>query len=348
LAVVGLLSAVAIVTLTAADPRALLIAGAHDAPPADDTTAVTRMTSPSLPAQPPGPPTGLALDRDFPDPAILPDGGQYVAFSTQSAGLHVPVTTSADLTTWSEPVEALPRLPGWSGRRRVWAPAAIRRDDGRYLLAYSTFHRRSDDMCVSIAVAHRTTGPYVDESRRPLVCDHDLGGSIDPSFFVDHDGTTWLLWKAEGDDGTPAQIFSQQLDSATLTLVGQPRTLLVRDLGWEDPTIENPALAVVDGTYVLLYSANRWETGGYTTGWATCSGPAGPCAKAKAPLLTNDADRSGPGGASWFVSADGRPWVAYHGWADGMVGYPSGRRALYLADSHNLLSVGSGGSQAVG
>jgi len=345
LAVVGLLSAVAIVTLMAADPRALLIAGASDAPSADDTTPVTRITPPPPPDRVPPPTTGPALDRDFPDPAILLDGGRYVAFSTQSAGMHLPVTTSTDLTTWSEPVDALPRLPRWSGRRRVWAPAAIRSDDGRYLLAYSTFHRRSGDMCVSIAVADRATGPYVDQSRRPLVCDHDLGGSIDPSVVVDHDGTTWLLWKAEGQEDAPAQLLSQRFDLATLALAGERTTLLTQDLGWEDPTIENPAMALVDGTYVLLYSANRWETGSYTTGWATCSGPAGPCDKAEVPLLTNDADRAGPGGASWFVSADGRPWVAYHGWAEGVVGYPTGRRALYLADSHDLLRVGSGGSQ---
>jgi beta-xylosidase len=276
---------------------------------------------------------GLALPREFADPAALADGDRYVFYSTESGGLHIPAVTSTDLRSWSAPVDALPERPRWSRSGPVWAPAATRRADGAYLLAFATLHHANGQMCVSVAVSDRATGPFVDRSTAPLVCDHGQGGAIDPSFFVDADGATWLLWKSEGVPGRHrSRLHSQRIDPVTLTRIGAPHELLGSDLPWEHPIVENPAMALIDGTYVLLYSANRWETSRYATGWALCTGPAGPCHKAPRPLMVNDRRRSGPGGASWFLTANDHPWIAYHGWKDGRAGHPDGgQRALYLA-----------------
>jgi Glycosyl hydrolases family 43 len=275
---------------------------------------------------------GVAMPGDFPDPAVLADGGRYVAFSTQSGALNIPVITSSDLESWSAPVDALPQRPGWSTSGPAWAPAALRRGDGRYLLAYAVRHDDSGKMCVSVAVADQATGPYVDTSTDPLICDDAGGGAIDPSFFVDPSGATWLLWKAEATGEVPGRILSQRLDPLSLTLFGEPAELVRPDRAWEQPTVENPALAVLGDSYVLVYSGNRWDTASYATGWAVCRGPMGPCEKADEPLLASDGERAGPGGASWFPTPDGRMRIAYHGWIDGVVGYPPGRRALYLAE----------------
>lgn len=279
------------------------------------------------------PTPGLTLPREFADPAVLADGDGYVAYSTGADGLHVPVVTTDDLRIWTAPTEALPDRPVWSTSGPVWAPAVTRRADGTYLLAYSAREDASGHMCVSVATSRHATGPFVDASAAPLVCDHEAGGSIDPNFFVDTDGSLWLLWKAEGvTGGQRPQLHSQQLDPKALTLRGTPHLLLVQDLPWEDPLVENPALVLMDGFYLLLYSGNRWETAGYATGWAICASPAGPCRKANDPLMRSDDRRSGPGGASWFLTADGIPWIAYHGWLDGRAGHGAGgTRALYLA-----------------
>lgn len=287
-----------------------------------------------LAAAPGGPPApGLALAREFADPAILRDGTSYVAYSTESGGLNIPTITSTDLRTWSAPVDALPTRPGWGRSGPVWAPSVLRQADGTYLLAYSARHDATRQMCVSVGTADRATGPFVDRSTGPLVCEHARGGSIDPSFFLAADGTTWLLWKSEGiPNREPPHIFSQRFDPAGLGLMGTATRLLTQDLPWEYPIIENPAMTVIDGVHVLLYSANRWETSSYATGWAVCEGPVGPCRKAAFPIMTTDAKRSGPGGASWFTTPDGLPWIVYHGWKDGRAGHPNGgQRALYLA-----------------
>jgi beta-xylosidase len=312
------------------------VATSPASPPATSTTTARPHDGAKVPPGGDAPDrsqAGLALPIDFPDPAGLPDGAGYLAFSTQSGGMNVPVVTTADLESWSAPIDALPQLPVWGTTGPVWAPAALRNDDGRYLLAYATRHDSTGIMCVSIAVAERGTGPYVDASAAPLVCDEERGGSIDPSFFVDPNGATWLLWKSEGLAGAdPARIFSQQIDPLSLTLLDEPAELLRRDRAWEHPTVENPAMAFLGDSYVLLYSGNRWDTSSYATGWATCQGPLGPCAKAPEPLLTGDGERSGPGGASWLATPSGKLWIAYHGWTAGAVGYPAGQRALYLAD----------------
>ena len=63
-------------------------------------------------------------------------------------------------------------------------------------------HRRGDGRV--------PTGPYVDHSGQPVVCDNgvdtaptidaaDYGGSIDPDIFTDHAGNSFLLWKSDGN-----------------------------------------------------------------------------------------------------------------------------------------------------
>jgi len=54
-------------------------------------------------------------------------------------------------------------------------------------------YRTAERQCISRAVSDNPAGPFVDERSEPLVCQLELGGSIDPSPFVDADGTPYLL-----------------------------------------------------------------------------------------------------------------------------------------------------------
>ncbi len=53
---------------------------------------------------------------------------------------------------------------------------------------YTVREAASQQQCISRAVAAAPAGPFLDDSSGPLVCQRDLGGSIDPSPFVDDDG----------------------------------------------------------------------------------------------------------------------------------------------------------------
>lgn len=272
--------------------------------------------------------------RDAPDPAVVHDGDHWALFSTQVGLLNVPVALSDDLHHWSQPVDALPELPAWAEWAWTWAPGILRRDDG-FVLYFVARSRALGLQCIGAATASRIVGPYTSQAPEPLVCQPDLGGSIDPQPFVDDDGTTYLLWKSDANAiGGTSQLFAQPLRPDGLALVGDPVALLRSDAGWEWPLIENPALLATDDAYFLLYSGGRWESGGYATGYAVCETPLGPCAKKTTgqPILASTQDEAGTGGASVVTAPAGDHWLAYHAWAANAVGYDNGgRRSLHFA-----------------
>ena len=312
---------------------------ASAAPLARKATPETRATTPAAtsPAVPPPPeplaPRPPADGRDAPDPFLVEDGDRWVLYSTQVGLLNVPVATTPDLVTWSAPTDALPVLPAWVEWGRTWAPGVLRRP-GNFVLYFAARSRATGGQCIGAATSTSATGPFTSTSLEPLVCQPELGGSIDPHPFVDTDGTAYLLWKADGNAiGRPSTLFSQRLRSDGLALEGQATPLLHNDAAWEAPLVENPALVRVGGRYVLLYSGGWWESAGYATGYATCDSPLGPCAKVTTahPLHTSGGGVAGPGGASVITGPAGDLWLAHHGWTHGAVGYGSGgARSLHF------------------
>jgi hypothetical protein len=279
------------------------------------------------PAEPerldPRPPTD---GRDAPDPFVFRAGDLWVLFSTQ-VGLHnVPVTISTDLVHWYPPADAMPVLPSWAAWGRTWAPGAFEIGGG-YALYFAAHHAATGRQCIGVATAKEAYGPYTPVGDAPLVCQLDQGGSIDPFPFVDEQGVPHLLWKADGNAvGIASRLYSQRLTADGLGLEGEPVELLRSGSAWEQPLIENPAMAVVDGRYVLLYSGGWWESEGYATGYATCAGPAGPCDKVTvdAPAHRGADGEAGSGGAASFRGPAGDDWVVYHAWDADRVGYRDG------------------------
>jgi beta-xylosidase len=273
-------------------------------------------------------------DGDFPDPFVLPVDGGYLAFATNAAGSNVQCLHSPDLATWTARPDALPRLPRWAAAGNTWAPAVLPREGGWVLYA-TVRHRASGRQAITVATATDPGGPYLDASTGPLVFQADLGGSIDPSPFVDADGTAYLVWKADANAiDQPSSLWGQPLSADGLHLEGTPTRLLGLDAAWERPVVEAPALArAADGAYVLWYSGGWWESAGYAMGYATASHPLGPWRKATgaAPWLASDATVAGPGGQETFVDHEGDRWLAYHGWAPSRVSYAAGgARRLHL------------------
>lgn len=270
--------------------------------------------------------TGLVYPYDFPDPFILPVGAQYYGFATNSVAGNIQIIESSDLTHWTAVGNALPHEPSWAAPHATWAPSVLQRS-GHFVLYYSTVYAPTGQECISEAVATQPQGPYVDSSTLPLMCQTALGGSIDPTPFVNADGLPYLVWKSQGGGGHPPTLWSQQLTADGTGLVPGPATpLLAPDLSWQGGVVEGPSLVLSGGQYLLFYSANLWQTAGYAIGVARCAGPLGPCHEMSAqPLLTSQPAFSGPGGPSVFTDPQGQLWMAFHAWLPGKVGYPNSR-----------------------
>jgi beta-xylosidase len=223
-------------------------------------------------------------------------------------------------------------LPKWAVPDATWAPSVVRLG-ANYVMYYSAEVRGSGggELCISAATAAEPQGPYTDTSSAPLVCQSSLGGSIDPSAFVDANGVAYLEWKSNGTKNQLPRIWSERLAPTGTALTGDgPISLLTADLGWAGGVVEAPDLVLTGGRYLLFYSGNDWNTSRYAVGVASCSGPLGPCVEPwTQPILSSDADEVGPGGESVFTDPSGSPWIAFHAWLPTQVGYPHSRE-LYM------------------
>lgn len=321
--------------------------------PADDSGSTTgTIPSGTIPVE--GRPTQLdpsggllvgtpVYDGDFADPFVLiEDDTNYVyATNTDDANLPVIVSDGGDEGTYYG--DAFPTLPSWTTPGFVWAPAVYARGDG-FVAYYTTADTATKKQCVSRAVAPSPVGPFVDDSTGPMVCQSDLGGTIDPSIVTDVDGESWLLFKNDGNCcGITTSLWSQKLTPDGLGVVGEPTKLIDADQAWEGDLIEAPSLVIADGTYYVFYSANAWDTANYAVGYARCESITGPCTKAEGPWMTSTAFAKGPGGQEFFAK-DGFVWMVYHGWERGQIGYPQGQRRLYL----DIVQIADGAPVRVG
>jgi hypothetical protein len=84
-------------------------------------------------------------------------------------------------------------------------------------------------MCIGTATSGSPLGPFRPTGGGPLVCNAGEGGDIDPSSFVDADGTRYLLYKNDGNAvGQAPSLWLQRVSADGLTPVGS-RTALLRN-----------------------------------------------------------------------------------------------------------------------
>ncbi len=279
------------------------------------------------------PPFVPVLSRNFPDPFILPANGRFLAYATNAEGgrANVQMAQSSNLVEWEmirdgdRLHDAMPDLPPWAKEGWTWAPEVIRHAD-RYLIYFTAKERRSELQCVGVAESADPMGPFTSEAAEPLICQRELGGTIDPAVFRDADGTLILYYKNDGnhpDFRRTTEIFSQRLSPDGLSLVGEKVALLSNDAPWEEHVIESPTMVRNGEDYILFFSANHfgWEEhqrlSPYAMGYARCEGPMGPCVDApENPILYSYNDReagclSGPGHQAVF-EVNGRPFIVFH------------------------------------
>jgi beta-xylosidase len=273
---------------------------------------------------------------DFPDPFLLAESGTTYAFATNGNGRNVQLASSSDLLHFNILPDAMPQKAVWANPSfgHIWAPEVIKLGM-RYLMYYTARDQASDRQCVGVASASAPAGPYIDSRMAPLICQSDQGGTIDPSPWRDASGF-YLYVKSDGNCcGLPTSIYAVPLAEDGLSTSGAPIKLLTNDpASWEHAVVEAPTMFHHDGKYLLFYSAGDYADSSYAVGYATCIGPAGPCAKSPFnPVLRSGGDAStrliGPGHQS-LIQAGSQTWIAYHAWEVTSAGTRGSRRFLYV------------------
>jgi RND superfamily putative drug exporter len=291
---------------------------------------VVATTQPSGAAVP-HPPARLhpVYRADFADPSVLVAGGRYYAYATQSDGKNIQMVSSRNLRTWDRPKDVLPKLPVWAVAGFTWAPAVARDPSGGYQLYFAARDGALGVECIGRALARTPVGPFSDPSRWPFLCQASLGGSIDP--YVFHDGgRDYLIWKSDGENGSPQRIWAQVLDEGDTAVLGSALPLLSATTTWEHGVVEGPAMVRLGGILHLYFSANRWSSSSYSIGAVTCDSPLGPCAASQPhEALTTAGGMIGPGGPSFFVTPSGQNMVALAAWT-GDPQCPLSRRSLFV------------------
>ncbi|WP_407320679.1 glycoside hydrolase family 43 protein [Isoptericola halotolerans] len=266
------------------------------------------------------------IGQDFPDPDVLVTDDGYVAYATNGPHTNVRVATSDDLATWEQHDDAMPDLPPWVIPGRTWAPEVTRSDDGTYVLYFTAASTEHGVQCVGVAVSDDPLGPFEAVGDGMLVCPEGEGGAIDAATF-DDDGTTYLLWKNDGNCcGHDTWIQAAPLAPDGTALAGDPVRLFRQDLAWEGELVEAPTIVRRGGTYHAFYSANFYGDDTYAVGHATAPALDGPWTKDSEPLLSTAGTGEmfrGPGGQDVVATPDGDVLV-FHGWDGAYVA-----RALY-------------------
>ncbi|MGA8116776.1 MAG: family 43 glycosylhydrolase [Actinocatenispora sp.] len=269
----------------------------------------------------------LVINRDFPDPDVSHFGSTYYAYSTNS-GKNLPVATApAPGGPWTvSGSDGLPNLGAWASGGRTWAPDVSQRPDGKYLLYYAAHSVAANTQCIGAATASSPAGPFTPVGAGALVCNAGEGGEIDPSSFVDTDGSRYLLYKNDGNSiGRAPSLWLQRVADDGVTFVGARHELLRNDRADEGGVIEAPVLVHRPSRYVLFYSQGNYGGDAYATSYATSATLTGAYTKAYRPLMTTasfDNSVRGPGGADILGDR-----IVFHGWINSY-----SARGMYVAD----------------
>jgi hypothetical protein len=156
-----------------------------------------------------------------------------------------------------------------------------------------------------------------------------LGGDIDAQIFYDPQGPggaahpNYLIWKSDNNNlpgSGPTTIWAAPLSNDGLALTGAAVAIFRPDRSWEQPIIEAPQMTQApNGTVWLFFSGGgTFSSPNYAIGAASCAGPLGGCTDiSSAPLISSNAQGSGPGEETVFVGVDHSTWVLYNPWHTG-------------------------------
>jgi beta-xylosidase len=285
----------------------------------------------ALAACAPNPTTRPSYAGDFPDPSVIHAGGLYFAFSTQGAGGNIQRLVSTDHKNWVMPQvsDALAALPTWADSAGTWAPDVTQ--IGNTFVMYYSAHMAGGRHCLTAAVTTSLANQFVDKSTKPMLCMTN-GETIDPATVIGPYNLRYMVWKGPDAKGV-ATLYSQRLTADGMSFAG-PRVVLMKAKPgtWTSYNIEAPSMLFTQNRWFLFYSGGNYWSPAYAIGYATCSGPLGPCTDRtpKTPWVGSHGGAQGPGGESFFTDPNGTLYMAYHAWG-AKQGYNNGGiRSLWI------------------
>ena len=267
--------------------------------------------------------------RNLPDPFILHVGSEYYMYSSQTS-IYTPTVSLTmskgdSLFSWGKTRAALDSVSSLAENGFSWAPD-VRRIDGLYVLYFDAWSRKSmyfapsesgfkqRGQCLWTATSESPAGPFSPQ-HRPLLCQFNHHGDIDPRTFVSPSTQLWLIWKSDDNAFEPARptyLWSQHLSSNGLSLVGERYVIFAGKRGtWSGGLVEAPDMVYASHTYWLFFSGNWFNGPNYSIGLARCASPAGPCASVSIhPWLSSNPLGRNPGEESLVRNAQGW-WIAF-------------------------------------
>jgi hypothetical protein len=290
----------------------------------------------------------------FADPSVASHAGQFFGMAT---GSLVP-SAQGDYASgpWMGEGPALTSRPSWATGSSMWAPDLEHIGPNQWVLYFAApvAGLEPNQRCIGAATATSPLGPFTPVSGGPLVCPGiadtpppgdpvpnrpiATAGVIDPSGFLDSDGTRFLLYKTQQ---LPSSLRIVRLNAAG-THVASGTTS--RQLSRSDRIVENPVIVKRGGAYILFASRGPYNMCSYETIWMRAGSLAANAFDnvTEHPLLTRTGTSGvcGPGGADIAEALDGGQRIFFHGWLCGTGTNPcpadfnsmqdNGRRGMYV------------------
>jgi beta-xylosidase len=253
------------------------------------------------------------------DPFVIRSGSGYTMYGTAPGpladGRLFQTLTSEDLITWTDAGGALVPLLDAVPGTEYWAPEVVAVDGGYWMYYSAGIGDKGHHLRVATA-ADLTP---------------DLPFAIDPSPFLDSDGSWWLYFATDqlGSDRPGTVLAVARM--ITMTSLGEHRILLTATADWQRyqasramygrvldwHTLEGPQVIRHDGGYWMCFSAGNWHDAGYGVGLATAAHPQGPWQQlGDGAAFLNSAGTGliGPGHNSLFTDHGGVVHTAFHAW----------------------------------
>lgn len=237
------------------------------------------------------------------DPFIFYDKATdtYYAYGTYAAD-GILVFTSKDLRTWHRQGLALNKRDT-NVPRFFWAPE-VYKIGNEYIMYFSGNEH------LFVAKGKSPLGPFKQVDTKPMLAEK----SIDSSLFYDKKGKPFITFVRMNDGNNiwaaPLEKDLCTIDSAKMRhcfSVSQP---------WEQVqarVVEGPCVFRRGGKYVMIYSANDYQSQRYGLGIATAKNPLGPWEKrADNPFLQCPDTLVGVGHNSFFTDKDGQLRIVFH------------------------------------
>ena len=151
----------------------------------------------------------IVTDKFTADPAPMVHNGRlylYVGHDEAEEGQDFNITewlcySTKDMKTWTDHGSVLKPTDFSWGVGEAWASQVIEKDGKFYYYTTVQAGAPYNSKTVGVAVSDSPTGPFIDARGTPLITDdmtpngpRGWWNDIDPTVFVDDDGTPWMSW----------------------------------------------------------------------------------------------------------------------------------------------------------